>query len=257
LNSKEHYDPLPEGIRLGALKKVSIVIPAINEEKLLPSTLESVKTQTYRNLEVIVKDGLSDDKTVDIAKKYGAKAVSLKDSSAGEARNQGAQHASGDILVFLDADTLMARDTVRKLVEDFKKYNALLVFPRYLTREEADEVESKPPYVVRVFVKSWFTFEDLFRKYADRYAGGMCMACDAVAFRKIGGFNEELKVCEDIEISYRLKRIGPVICDHDIVVYPSARRYLKGGVLRSLLTYLVFRVRWHLGLEQPKPTVFR
>ncbi len=257
MNSKGPYDQLPEGTRSRVLKKVSIIIPAINEEKLLPSTLESVKTQTYRNLEVIVKDGLSDDKTVEIAKKNGAKVISLRDSSAGEARNQGAQLATGDILVFLDADTLMARDTVSKLVEDFRKYDAVLVFPRYLTREEADEVDSKPPYVVRVFVKSWFTFEDLFRKYADRYAGGMCMACDAVAFRKIGGFNEQLKVCEDIEISYRFRRLGQVICDHDIVVYPSARRYLKGGVLRSLLTYLVFRVRWHLGLEQPKPSVFR
>lgn len=234
-----------------------MIIPAINEQKLLPSTLESVKIQTYRNLEVIVKDGLSTDKTVDVARKYGAKVVSLRDSSAGEARNQGAQHASGDVFVFLDADTLMARDTVSRLIDDFRRYDAVLVFPRYLTREQANEVDSKPSYIVRVFVKSWFTFEDLFRKYADRYAGGMCMACDAAAFKRIGGFNERLKVCEDIEISYRFKKIGPVICDHDVVVYPSARRYLKGGVLRSLLTYLVFRVRWHLGLEQPKPAVFR
>lgn len=234
-----------------------MIIPALNEQKLLPSTLESVNIQTYRNLEVIVKDGLSADKTVDVARKYGAKVVSLRDSSAGEARNQGAQHASGNVFVFLDADTLMARDTVSKLIDDFRRYDAVLVFPRYLTREQANEIETKPSYVTRVFVKSWFTFEDVFRKYADRYAGGMCMACDAVAFKKIGGFNEKLKVCEDIEISYRFKKIGPVICDHGIAVYPSARRYLKGGVLRSLLTYLVFRVRWHLGLEQPKPTVFR
>lgn len=239
------------------LKKVSVIIPALNEEKLLPSTLESVNIQTYGNLEVIVKDGLSADKTVDVARRYGAKVVSLKDSSAGEARNQGAKHASGNVLVFLDADTLMARDTVSKLIDDFRRYDAVLVFPRYLTREQANEIETQRSYVTRVFVKSWFTFEDLFRKYADRYAGGMCMACDAVAFKKIGGFNERLKVCEDIEISYRFKKIGPVICDHDVVVYPSARRYFKGGVLRSLLTYLVFRVRWHLGLEQPKPTVFR
>jgi glycosyltransferase involved in cell wall biosynthesis len=239
------------------LKKVSVIIPALNEEKLLPSTLESVNSQTYRNFEVIVKDGLSADKTVDIARKYGARIVSLRDSSAGEARNQGAQHASGSIFVFLDADTLMASDTVGKFIDDFRRYDAVLVFPRYLTREQANEVETQPSYVTRVFVKSWFTFEDLFRKYADRYAGGMCMACDAVAFKKIGGFNERLKVCEDIEISYRFKKTGPVICDHDIIVYPSARRYLKGGVLRSLLTYLVFRVRWHLGLEQPKPSVFR
>ncbi len=239
------------------MTKVSVIIPTLNEEKLLPSTLESVKAQTYKDFELIVKDGLSFDKTVDIARNYGAKVISLKDSSAGEARNQGARYAGGTILVFLDADTLMAPDAMNKLVNDLQEFGAVLVFPRYLTREQTVEIDGKPSYGIRVFVKFWFTFEDLFRKYADRYAGGMCMACDAAAFRRVGGFNEKLKVCEDIEISYRLRKIGRVICDHDIVVYPSARRYLKGGVLRSLLTYLVFRIRWHLGLKQPRPSIFR
>jgi len=237
--------------------KVSVIIPALNEEKLLPSTLESVKAQTYKDFELIVKDGLSVDKTVGIARRYGAKVISLKDSSAGEARDQGAKHAVGDVLVFLDADTLMAPDTLSKLVKDIREYGAVLVFPRYLTREQIMQFNGRPSYTSRVFVKWWFTFEDLFRKYADKYAGGMCMACSAAAFRRIGGFNEKLKVCEDIEISYRFRKVGRVVCDHDIVVYPSARRYFKGGALRALLTYLVFRVRWHLGLEQPQPVVFR
>ncbi len=239
------------------MTKVSVIIPTLNEEKLLPSTLRSLNAQTYKDFELIVKDGLSVDKTVDLAKKYGAKVISLKDSSAGEARNQGARYARGDILVFLDADTLMAPDAMNKLVRDLQKFGAVLVFPQYLTREQLVEVDGKPSYGSRVLVKFWFTFEDLFRKYADRYAGGMCMACDAAAFRKVGGFNEKLKVCEDIEISYRLRKVGRVICDHDIVVYPSARRYFKGGVLRALLTYLVFRIRWHLGLKQPRPSIYR
>jgi len=239
------------------LTKVSVIIPTLNEEKLLPTTLESLKAQTYKDFELIVKDGLSFDKTVDIAKKYGAKVISLKDSSAGEARNQGAKYAGGRILVFLDADTLMAPDAISKLVKDLHEYDAVLVFPRYFTREQTVEIDGKPSYSARVLVKFWFTFEDFFRKFADRYAGGMCMACYAAAFRKVGGFNEKLKVCEDIEISYRLKKIGRVVCDHDIIVYPSARRYFKGGVFRSLLTYLVFRIRWHLGLKQPRPSIFR
>jgi glycosyltransferase involved in cell wall biosynthesis len=239
------------------MTRVSVIIPALNEEKLLPSTLQSVKAQTYKDFELIVKDGLSVDRTVDIAKRYGARVISLRDSSAGEARNQGARHAVGDVLVFLDADTLMAPDTLGKLVKDMREYAAVLVFPRYQTREQIMQFNGRPSYSARVFVTWWFTFEDLFRKYADQYAGGMCMACDAAAFRRIGGFNGKLKVCEDIEISYRFRKAGRVVCDHEIVVYPSARRYFKGGVLRSLLTYLVFRVRWHLGLEQPKPIVFR
>ena len=108
------------------MTKVSVIIPTLNEEKLLPSTLESLNAQTYKDFELIVKDGLSVDKTVDIAKRYGAKVISLKDSSAGEARNQGARYAGGSILVFLDADTLMASDAMNKLVKNLEKFGAVL-----------------------------------------------------------------------------------------------------------------------------------
>lgn len=239
------------------MKKVSVIIPTLNEEKSLPSTLESLKSQTYRDFEAIVKDGLSADRTVEIAEKYSAKVVSKRDSSAGEARNQGVEYVSGNILVFLDADTLLAPDTLSKLVEDFHKYDAVLVFPRYLPREQTIEGEGKPTHIARPLVKLWFTFEDFFRKYVGKYAGGMCMACDLVAFKRIGGFDEKLKVCEDIEISYRLRKWGQVICDHEIVAYPSARRFFKSGFLNSLFTYLTYLLKWHLGLGQPKPKIIR
>jgi len=234
-----------------------VIIPALNEEKFLPLTLESLRDQTVKDFEIIVKDGLSKDRTVEIAKKHGAKVFSKNDSSPGDARNQGAKFARGDILVFLDADTLLASDALRRFEEDFPKYDAVMVFPKYSLREQEASIEGKRGSTETFLVKSWFTFEDFFRKYADVYAGGMCMACDAKAFNRIGGFNENLKVCEDIEISYRFRKIGPVIADHKIVAYPSGRRYLKGGLVNSLLTYLTFRVQWQLGLAQPKPKSFR
>jgi len=103
----------------------------------------------------------------------------------------------------------------------------------------------------------WFSFENLVRHYVDKYAGGMCMACDAKAFREIGGFNELLKVCEDIEISYRLRRKGYAVCDHSVVAYPSARRYVKMGFIKTLLTYFFYSIQWHLGMEQPQPQMIR
>lgn len=239
------------------MKKVSVIIPTLNEDKWLSSTLESLKNQTYKDFELIVKDGLSVDKTVEIAENYADKVVSMKDSSAGEARNQGAKYAHGQILVFLDADTLLAPNTLNKLVEDFQKYDAVLVFPRYLLQEKTMEIEGSPMHTPRPLEKLWFTFEDYFRSYAGKYASGMCMTCDSVAFNRIGGFNEKLKVCEDIEISYRFKKIGRIICDRDAVAYPSARRFVESGVLGSLLNYLTYFVRWHLGLWQPTPKIIR
>lgn len=239
------------------MKKVSVIVPAFNEEKFLSTTLESVRKQTYKNLELIVKDGLSRDKTVAIAERYVDKVISKKDVSAGDARNQGAAYAKGDILVFVDADTLLALDTVERIVSDFEKPNVVLVFPKYLPKKEILEIEGRKVQMPRKIDVFWFSLENLVRRHFDKYAGGMCMACDAKVFREIGGFNKALKVCEDIEISYRLRKRGYVICDHNIVAYPSARRYVKMGFIRTLFTYFFYSVQWHLGMEQPQPKIIR
>jgi glycosyltransferase involved in cell wall biosynthesis len=239
------------------MKKVSVIIPAFNEEKFLSATLESIRKQTYRNLEIIVKDGLSKDKTIAIAERYADKVISEKDISAGDARNQGAAYAKGDILVFVDADTLLASDAIERIIEDFEKPNVTLVFPKYLPKKEILEIEGRKVQMPRRLDTFWFSFENLVRRYVDKYAGGMCMACDAKTFGEIGGFNKALRVCEDIEISYRLRKRGYAICDHTIVAYPSARRYVKMGFIRTLFTYFFYSVQWHLGMEQPQPTVIR
>jgi len=239
------------------MKKVSVIVPAFNEEKFLSDTLESVRKQTYRNIELIVKDGLSTDRTVAIAKRYADKVVSKKDTSVGDARNQAAATAEGDILVFIDADTLLAPDVIEKIVKDFENPDVTLVFPKYLPKREILEIEGRMVQMPRRIDTFWFSLENFIRKYVERYAGGMCMACEAKTFREISGFNKALKVCEDIEMSYRLRKRGYVVCDHEIVVYPSARRYVKLGFVRTLFTYFVYSIQWYLGMEQPQPKVVR
>jgi len=239
------------------MKKVSVIVPALNEEKFIAATLESVRKQTYKHLELIVKDGLSKDRTVAAAERYADKVISEKDASAGDARNQGAVYAKGDILVFVDADTLLASDAVERIVKDFEKPNVVLVFPKYLPKREILEIEGVKVQMPRRLDVFWFSLENLVRRYFDKYAGGMCMACDAKAFRDVGGFNTALKVCEDIEISYRLDKRGHVICDHRIVAYPSVRRYVKMGFIRTLFAYFFYSIQWHLGMEQPQPKIIR
>jgi len=115
-----------------------------------------------KDFELIVKDGQSNDRTVEIAEKYGAKVFSERDSSPGEARNQGAKYGSGDTPVFLDADTLLASDALVKFAEDFLRYDAVMVFPKYSLREQEASIESKRGSTESFLVKSWFTFEDFF-----------------------------------------------------------------------------------------------
>jgi len=233
--------------------KTTVIVPTFNEEKFLQLTLENLRNQTYKDFELIVKDGLSTDRTVEIASKYTGKVFSERDTSAGEARNQGAKYIEKDcsIIVFIDADTTLAPNAMERIVKDFKEHHPSFIIPKYLPRREIARANGKFVQLPNPAIKLWFTFEHLFRKYVDNYGGGMCMPIDARSFVSLGGFRGELRVCEDIEFSYRLRKIGRVLVDDKILVFVSTRRYLREGVIRGLLTYLLYRAMWHLGVHQP------
>lgn len=96
---------------------VSVVIPAYNEEKYLPSLLAALQNQTYTNIETIVVDNLSTDSTPRIASDSGAKVLFNPDFNLAKSRNVGAKDSHGEILIFIDADTIPERIVVEKTVE--------------------------------------------------------------------------------------------------------------------------------------------
>jgi len=102
--------------------KLSIIIPVFNEEKEIVLCLKSLAKQTYKNLEIIVVDDGSVDKTTEIISKFqvpNSKLILLKQKheGPGEARNLGVKHAGGDILVFVDADMTFDRNFLKHLVK--------------------------------------------------------------------------------------------------------------------------------------------
>ena len=98
---------------------ISLVIPTLNEEKNIGESLRSLKNQTYRNFEIIIADGGSKDKTVEIARKYADRVIVYKGSGISEAKNRGVREAKGDILVFTDADTKFENDWLEKIAKHF------------------------------------------------------------------------------------------------------------------------------------------
>src|SRR5438105_13746831 len=88
---------------------ISVVIPARDEEDFLPATIDALKAQTYRNFEIIVVANGCRDRTADVAREMGCRVFELGDRGLGAARNLGGREAAGQILVFLDADTLLPR----------------------------------------------------------------------------------------------------------------------------------------------------
>lgn len=93
---------------------ISVIIPAYNEENYIESTLKSLKSQTFKDFETIVVCNGCTDNTSNIAKKYTSKVYQIEKGIA-KARNLGAEKSNGEILVFLDADTLLFPNTLEKI----------------------------------------------------------------------------------------------------------------------------------------------
>lgn len=100
---------------------ISVVIPALNEENLLPDCLSSLRKQDYRDeYEIIIADNGSTDNTAGIARRFGATVVSCaEEKSVFHAREVGADAARGDIIAQADADTIYPRDWLRRISDQF------------------------------------------------------------------------------------------------------------------------------------------
>lgn len=114
---------------------VSINIPTYNSEKTLEKTLESVKNQTYQNIEIIIIDSYSKDKTIKIAKKYDCKVV-MCNGGLLEARIKGAKKSKGKYILFLDSDQILKPTTMEKAVKKMENYDCLWLYERAYNRNK-------------------------------------------------------------------------------------------------------------------------
>ena len=180
---------------------ISIIIPAFNEERLIGQCLRSVTEALAANHdfgfthEIIVVDNNSTDNTAKLAKQAGARVVFEPINHIARARTAGAAAATGDWLIFLDADcwlnTGLLTDIFR-LIKQGKHVGAgsTLLMPGL-------------PWWANAILKLWTMLSVLFG-----WAAGALIVCNSKAFHEIGGFNLELYAAEEIEFSQKLKKWG-------------------------------------------------
>lgn len=206
----------------------SIIIPTLNEEKYLPKLLENLSKQTFRNFEVFVVDGKSDDSTCNEAKKFVKKLSvtilvhNVRNVSA--QRNFGAKHAKGRYLVFLDADVGVGENFLALLNKELLQQNALFATTRLLS-------DSKD--VSDVAFVHFINLAMEFSVFVDRpFAGGYNFIVSCDVFTKIGGFNTHSWHGEDYELSLKLNKAGYKlkILKKPAIVY-SLRRFRHEGKL--------------------------
>ena len=176
--------------------KLSFVIPAWNEEVLLASTINSIQQSAKEyDFEIIVADDASDDRTSEIGKELGAIVVSCNNRQIGLTRNDGAAVATGDILIFVDADTIVSKKVVRETVEAIE--NGAIVggsFPDF----DGD---------IKIFAK---ILTPLFRIvfYVARLAAGAYLFCTVESFEKSGGFDPKYFAAEEVHLVKKLHKFG-------------------------------------------------
>lgn len=178
---------------------VSIIIPVYNEEKYLSYCLQSLKEQTYKNIEIILVDDGSTDNSLKIAKKYNIELFLQKHQGPGIARNYGAQKARGEILAFLDADMKYKSDYIEKLINPIIKERAIGTFNK-------DELIANPD---NIWSECWRINSDLPPgRHSPTIVADKISIFRAIiksTFQKVGGFDAEKGYFDDETISDKLR----------------------------------------------------
>lgn len=217
--------------------KISIVVPAYNEERLLAGSLTQMQaaaaafTARGWDFELIVCDNHSTDRTPEIARAAGAIVVFEPVNQIARARNRGAAAAGGDWLVFVDADSHPSRELFADVAEQIQTGRCLA---------GGSTVRLDSHHWLSEGVNAFWNF--LSRR--GRLLAGSFIFCETAAFRKIGGFSDKLFAGEELELSGRLKKLAretgrSIVILHRHPLVTSARKLR----LYSLREYLRLVVR--------------
>lgn len=219
--------------------KLSIIIPTLNEEKVLPETITQLRKLHSMDYEIIISDGLSTDNTLAIARELADIVVvhdGKKRQTIAEGRNLGAQSAHGEFLVFIDADVIIPdiNKFFMKAIHCFntdQKLKALTVFLKVL------------PEHARFLDKAFFAivnrlYQVLNNVFHQGAASGEFQMYRKNTFDRLGGYNPKLVVGEDNELFHRISQVGRTKIATDLFVMHTSRRAHAVGWAHLLLLWL-------------------
>lgn len=209
---------------------ISVIIPTYNEEKVIEGLLLELSNN---NLEIIVSDGGSSDRTLAIAKKFDVQIVVSKRLRSAQL-NAGARHASGSVLLFLHADCRLEEGFSQKALDSINNgfiggcfsqvINSSKLIYRFI--ERSGNLRAK---VFKIF-------------YGDQ---AIFVRCDI--FAKMRGF-DEVEIFEDVLFSKRLRKEGKV-CVLSDEIYASSRRWEAGGIIKTTLLNWLISLGFIFGLS--------
>lgn len=231
---------------------ISVIIPAFNEEDYIGETLASLnraiaflREKEIISAEIIVVDNDSVDLTASVARDFGATVIKETRHNVAKVRNTGAESASGDVLVFVDADTIVPDKLLRRIVDAMAEPTCI---------GGAVDTNYRPAKLTsKIYLRFWRIIGKM-----TGMAQGATQFCRKDIFFELNGYDETLFMGEDVDYYWRLKRFarrrnGRVSFVEDMQVVPSTRRFDQWELWRTLiwtnpLFILMFRrtkKAWH------------
>ena len=213
------------------MQKVSVIIPVYNAAEFLAETLDSVLSQTYKNLEIICVNDGSTDRSLSVLEKYQDKIRIIDQENQGQcnAANKGLQAANGDYIKFLDADDLMNQEHISLQVGRLKgKRDALTSceWGRFYDGNSESATFNPEPVWKDLKSREWIT-EAL--KQENEMMPGWLWLIPRPLIDKAGGWDERLSLNNDFEFSMRL-----LLHANEVIFTPGARIYYRSGLANNL-----------------------
>lgn len=214
------------------MKRLSIIIPALNEARCIVATLESLGELRRRGHELIVVDGGSTDATAVLARGL-ADRILRSDAGRAEQMNAGARAAAGDVLLFLHADSRLPAEADRLVLQGLAREGS--AWGRF-------DVRIAGSHPLLRLVGGMMNLRSRLTRIC---TGDQCIFVRREVFEAVGGYPRQ-ELMEDIAISARLRRLCAPLCLRERCL-TSARRWESRGVLRTIALMWWLRLQYACG----------
>lgn len=230
---------------------LSIIIPTLNDEKYLPLLLQTIEKQNLDGqCEIVVSDAGSRDRTIQVASDFGCKVVSGGLPAKG--RNQGAKAATGDLFLFLDAEALLPKDFLAKILVEFERRGLDIASCRLEPIEEA----WMPRFILpRFFYNLLYNWPIQLLESAFPYASSLILVKREL-HERLQGFDQKIRIGEDHDYARRGAKVGKfgVLKSSKLPLF--MRRCREEGIIRTNVKYQLCNL-FNVSLGEVKSDIFR
>ncbi|EAW33341.1 TIGR04283 family arsenosugar biosynthesis glycosyltransferase [Lyngbya sp. PCC 8106] len=229
--------------------RVSIIIPTLNEASHLNRTLNALRLLSPPAWEIMVVDGQSEDETVSIAESAGVQVISSATRGRSTQMNLGAKLATGEVLCFLHADTLVPDDLVTIIAQTLSDTNIVAGgFISLMAGSQTTRWGISFHNYLKTYYAPFLFRPHLFFRGLRLLFGDQVIFCRRQAFWDCEGFNESLPIMEDADLCRKLVKTGRIRLVNRIV-QSSDRRVARWGSFKATLIYLYIGLLWGMGVS--------